>query len=372
MKKSICIAWYAYPSYIQWSDRTRRVERRSYLETLLQTQTLPRNIGEYFLNKGYSVDYLLGSSFLTSNLWLKKGYLFWSKPSNLLQRIIYFVDRKIYQSYIDYIYTAKKYDIISFEGIAPSLSTFSNSNDKTKTFLWMGIYPFSLPQNSVVRQAIPYMDLVVCTGEKIVNEACEIGAKNTLFINGGIDNTLFFPENMDSRLKSKYECDIGFVGSLSRHHQTRIKHLRHVIESCSDLRIKVWSPNVDTCPPDIKSYVALSESAIDMRHAICGAKINLNIQIDGGEKETRGLNFRTFEISACRGFQLMHYQKGIEEIYNLESEVVCYKSIDDLVSLIRFYLSNNNEREIIANNAYLRTIRDHLWYSRIEQIYNVI
>ena len=55
--------------------------------------------------------------------------------------------------------------------------------------------------------------------------------------------------------------------------------------------------------------------------------------------------------------------------YEIGTEIVCYRSRDELVDLSRYYLANDTEREKIRRAGYERARRDHTWRRRFEDLF---
>ena len=80
---------------------------------------------------------------------------------------------------------------------------------------------------------------------------------------------------------------------------------------------------------------------------------------------------RNFEVPGCGGFLTDHIQR-LEDFYNLESEVVCYDLIDDLIEKIQFYLAHESLRKEIALAGYRATMERHTYVHRFNQIFRQI
>ncbi len=77
---------------------------------------------------------------------------------------------------------------------------------------------------------------------------------------------------------------------------------------------------------------------------------------------------RTFEVPASGGFQLMKQRKDLPLLYSSE-EVATYNSTpEDAISKIKYYLENDQERSLIAQKAYHRTIKDHFVVHRLRTV----
>lgn len=78
---------------------------------------------------------------------------------------------------------------------------------------------------------------------------------------------------------------------------------------------------------------------------------------------------RNFEVPGCGGFLLTSKTDDLESYYEHEKEVVCYDGIPDLVDKINYYLAHESERAAIAERGYKRTLRDHTYQRRFEEIF---
>ena len=165
----------------------------------------------------------------------------------------------------------------------------------------------------------------------------------------------------------KYGCDITTAGNLPTN---RIR-LFEQIAQCNNYNIKLWGnkaphwANVNKINSFIKNEFVAN---IEKSKAFRAAKIVINnLRIS----EVEGTNVRTFEIAACGGFQITTFRQGIYELYN-EDELITYKSFNELIEKIDYYLSNPNERELISKKAFIRTQSEHTYNKRLEQMFEKI
>jgi spore maturation protein CgeB len=81
---------------------------------------------------------------------------------------------------------------------------------------------------------------------------------------------------------------------------------------------------------------------------------------------------RNFEIPGCGGFTLTGKADNLDEYYEIGKEVVCFKDTNDLVDKVHYYLKNEDERMVIAQAGYERTIREHTYVHRFTEIFRHI
>lgn len=81
---------------------------------------------------------------------------------------------------------------------------------------------------------------------------------------------------------------------------------------------------------------------------------------------------RTFEIPGCGGFMITGYGPDIGDYYKIGKEIEAYKNINDLAEKIKYYLEHDEERRAIAKSGYDRTVRDHTYEKRFEEIFKTV
>jgi len=89
-------------------------------------------------------------------------------------------------------------------------------------------------------------------------------------------------------------------------------------------------------------------------------------------KNKKQIKERNFAVPASGSFLLTDYIEDLKEYYKIGKEIVCFKDIKDLVYKINYYLKHDEERESIARNGYERTIRDHTYENRFNEIFKEI
>jgi len=81
---------------------------------------------------------------------------------------------------------------------------------------------------------------------------------------------------------------------------------------------------------------------------------------------------RNFEIPSCGGFLLTEYVDHLEDYYEICKEIDCFKNIPELIEKINYYLIHKEERESITRAGYERTIKDHTFEKRFNEIFKTI
>ena len=78
-----------------------------------------------------------------------------------------------------------------------------------------------------------------------------------------------------------------------------------------------------------------------------------------------GLNQRIFDVPACGGFLITDYREQIEEMFNPDTEVVCYRNTAEIGDIVSFYLKHADERNKISERARRRVTSQHTYAHRL-------
>jgi spore maturation protein CgeB len=99
------------------------------------------------------------------------------------------------------------------------------------------------------------------------------------------------------------------------------------------------------------------------------SKINLGFSSCGdthlGGQRIVQVRLRDFEVPMSGGFYMVEHMEELEEFFVIGREIVCYRSKEELVDKIRYYLRHDGEREKIRQAGYQRCLRDHTWQKRL-------
>ncbi|SFS66412.1 CgeB family protein [Marininema halotolerans] len=110
-----------------------------------------------------------------------------------------------------------------------------------------------------------------------------------------------------------------------------------------------------------------------------GAKIVLNIHRSCNDikKNPKNIpayspNNRTFDIAACRSFQLVSHRRDLNQFYHVGSDIISYHTPVDLVKKLDFYLDHPEKRRVMAERAFRHTLREHTYDVRVRRLYRIL
>lgn len=102
------------------------------------------------------------------------------------------------------------------------------------------------------------------------------------------------------------------------------------------------------------------------------AKIILGTGLVGHSSSIVTLKLRDFDGPMSGALYLTTANPDLSRHFEIDKEIVTYRSTDECIKLIRRYLERHDEREAIAAAGRARAIRDHSWDQRFAQLLEIL
>lgn len=248
------------------------------------------------------------------------------------------------------------------------ISTLEYLKSKYTTVCWFGDDTWRF-DNFTSRYA-NHFTYCITTDKFSISKYKKIGQENVIYSQWAAIDSHEIPKF------SGYKYDVSFVGGF---HPYR----KRLIDTLKKRGIKVGAFGNGWKNGPMKSH--------EMNEIFSTSKINLNIgnslsrdieyifsslesfvDFIRSSKNSSQIKARNFEIPYFGGFQITDYVPTIENYFDIGSEIVCYKDIDEAELLIKYYLDNDEERELIKYNAHQKAIKEHGYINRFKYILNKI
>jgi hypothetical protein len=101
--------------------------------------------------------------------------------------------------------------------------------------------------------------------------------------------------------------------------------------------------------------------------------INLGMGGIGYSEDLTNVKTRDFEIPGTGGgVYLTSFNADLARHFIADQEIVCYRSRDEMLELIRHYLRHPNEARSIARRARDRCLREHRWLHRYRRVCEIL
>ena len=145
--------------------------------------------------------------------------------------------------------------------------------------------------------------------------------------------------------------DLSFIGHPN---PPRVELLKFLIQN--GIKVNIWGKGWDDYK-EFKNFYKGPLKTEDFVKGINETKINLGFTKSSyGPPHFKG---RILEVGACKSFQLVDYFKGYLKYFKEGEEIIMFKNKEELLKNIKYYLSNEAEREKIADKMYKKVIENH-------------
>jgi len=210
-----------------------------------------------------------------------------------------------------------------------------NSMCITAMFYGDTIDPFS----EKILQYARMVDTMFIINKTYPKKYKSLGVKNPVFIIQGCDRDA---HRITPTKNPKWKSDVAFIGRPHSNHRIELLQLINL-----NYDLKVWGGEWrDYNLSCIKNKIYPKEFA-----KICySALIFLGCDYDY-ELECY-ITIRTWYALGCGGFLLTNYLPGIETVFTKGVHLEWYKSNEECLDLIDYYLKHERQRKKIAQNGY--------------------
>ncbi len=211
------------------------------------------------------------------------------------------------------------------------------------------------------RHWAPCFNWVVTTAQSALPKYDKIGYKNVIKSQWGCNHWLY------RKLDVPYEYDVTFIG---QPHGNR-RAIVHAIRDAG-IDVRVWG----------SGWESGRVSQPEMIRIFNASRINLNLSNPSVWQRKRRFLFwknwqrprdqikgRNFEVPGCGGFLLTGKAENLDAYYEDNQEIVTFSNTRDLIAEIRHFLARERERDAIARAGYERTLREHTYEKRFQEIF---
>lgn len=106
----------------------------------------------------------------------------------------------------------------------------------------------------------------------------------------------------------------------------------------------------------------------DVIEMLAGSKIVLNITRTDFYGAETGVNLRIFEALSVGAFLLTDYCPEVADLFNIGQEIEVYRSSEELIDKVEYYLAHDAERARIARAGAMALRERHTWAHRITSL----
>lgn len=169
--------------------------------------------------------------------------------------------------------------------------------------------------------------------------------------------------------------DVTFVGGFAPSHTDRVAWLEQLLAA---LPVEVFGYGVDNTPQtsSIRSRHRGEVWGRSMYETLARSRITLNrharIDVRGRVDIRFANNMRLYEATGVGACLVTEGRENLRELFEPGREVVAYSDPQDCIEKVRYYLAHEDEREAIALAGKERTLREHTYAQRMEELLGML
>lgn len=150
--------------------------------------------------------------------------------------------------------------------------------------------------------------------------------------------------------------DVSFVGAFAGR-QDRIDGVNYLLKNGIDVKVYGYgAPGGQLTLDEMVAVFNKTRINLNFTGASAGSRLNASNPIPLGAKQ---LKSRQVEAALCGSFALSEDAPGMEETLKPGEEMALFRTREEMLEKIRYYLAHEDEREAIAARAYARSVKDH-------------
>jgi len=206
-------------------------------------------------------------------------------------------------------------------------------------------------------------DLILSSLPNIVEYVKTLGVASEYF------KLAFSPEVLKYVSNSAEKYNIVHVGGYGQVHKKRKELLEYAAKF---VKIDFWgygAESLDTGGEIIKNYNGQMWGLERFQ-----LFYNSRMVITNHEEIAAGNanNMTLYEATGSGAMLLVDAQKNLGEIFEVGREVVAYRDAEDLVQKLKYYSTHEDERKKIAVAGQVRTLRDHSYDVRMQELLQIL
>lgn len=222
-----------------------------------------------------------------------------------------------------------------------------------------------IPSHTLARRVAPICDwfLITNSDPKQLQYYKGIGAKNVAFWPLAAQADIYKP----TQSHPKFETDIAFTGSVHPRFPNGRERRNTIYELGKLFRVRTYGSRWGAKGKLIPMKPMYLE---DLAVALSSAKLTVSMNNYVGIRQYQ--SHRTWTNMSCGCCVMNRYEPAMEEIFEDKKHVVFWRDLKELIELVKYYLSHEEERKAIGRAARELIVKNHTFAHRIDLLHYIL
>ena len=224
-------------------------------------------------------------------------------------------------------------------------------------------------------------DMFFTIAQGLVDRFVAAGLRNVAWLPEGMEPSIYEYETITDRDRQAFTCDVTLVGKLESDNPAyleRWKLVKRIVDE--HFHMKWWGPRIRRKIGTFVLGLLLSK----VSHAYGGRFVwnetyakavhlsKIFIAREAYPNIRLSMSARAFTAMGLGAFYLTFPNRGVEQMFEPGRELVLFRTPDEMVEKIRYYLARDDERALIAAAAKKKVLAEHTYQRRFERMFEVI
>ncbi len=224
-------------------------------------------------------------------------------------------------------------------------------------------------------------DLFFTMAQGLVPRFHAAGVRNIEWLPEGMEPCIYQYDSLSDLDRKLFTCDVTLVGKLESDnpaHMERWKLVKHVVDG--GFNIKWWGPRLNRKIGTFVLGLLLSKvsrayggrfvwnetyaKAVHLSKVFIAREAYPHIRLS--------MSSRAFTALGLGAFYLTYPTAGMDELFEPGVELDIFRTPDEMVEKIRYYLQHDEERTAIAAAARQKVLAQHTYTHRFQQMFEVL
>ena len=212
----------------------------------------------------------------------------------------------------------------------------------------------------------------------MVDRMREGGIENVTWLSEGVEPEFYAFDAISAAERTRYETDVLLIGNLHANSNYWPRQEMVAASLRAGFRTRWWGPRIAMklrfiplfLSPVARAYGGGMVFNDTWAKAVSCSKIF--IARDVQPEVLASMSNRAYTAMGCGAFYLCYHTEGIEKVFEVGKELDTFRTLDEMVEKIRYYLDHEDQRRSIAEAGRKRVLENYTYADRFQEMFRVL